>query len=462
MSSPKNQFSETNLNAIFWARSVAVVGASATPSKLGHIITKNILEGGYAGNVYPINPSSDSILGLTAYPDLEDIPGDVDLVIFCIPGPLVPGLLGKAAAKNARGAIIISGGFREVGNSQLEQELIQSAQEHHIRLIGPNCQGVNFTPNKLCASWPLFTKNGSLAVISQSGTVAATLAGWAEEEGIGISGVISLGNQSDLCETDFLEVFGQDEQTQVIAMYVEGVKNGPRFMDVVRKIDKPIIVLKSGRTPGGEKAAASHTKSLAGRDDVFSGICQQLGILRATTIEELYDFAKGFTSLPLPGGNRLMIITSSGGSGILAVDVAEEGRLQIPSLNTGLATTLRGSSIPASTVIGNPLDLTGNAASEDYLETLQIAEQADFADMYLMIFGDPIPGSAEKLANVFEKSKKPIGICYLGGGQTQAEELSQFHQRRIPVYPTPERAARVLAAIHDKKNLLSYRQEVYS
>lgn len=462
MSSQKDPYPETDLKPIFWARSVAVVGASTNPAKLGHIITKNILEGGYAGKIYPINPSSDSILGLTAYPNLDSVPGDVDLVVFCIPGNLIPGLMTSAAAKNVRGAIVISGGFREIGNTELESELIESAKANGIRLIGPNCQGVNFTPNRLCASWPLFTKTGSLAVISQSGTVAATLAGWAEEEGIGISGVVSLGNQIDLCETDFLQVFGEDEQTKVIAMYIEGVKNGPRFMEAAHQTNKPIIVLKSGRTPSGEKAAASHTKSLAGRDDVFSGVCQQLGIIRAATIEELYDFAKGFTSLPLPAGNRIMIITSSGGSGILAVDTAEEGRLQIPSLNPELAANLRRSSIPASAVIGNPLDLTGNAASEDYLETLKIAEQADFADIYLMIFGDPIPGSAEKLANVMERSQKPIGICYLGGGQVQAEELNKFHQRRIPVYPTPERAARLLAALYGKKTLLSNHREVFS
>jgi acyl-CoA synthetase (NDP forming) len=438
---------------IFWARHIAVVGASSNPTKLGHTITKNLLAAGYKGKVYPINPSGEDILGLPSYKNLESVPGDIDLVVFCVAGSLIPQMLEKAALKSVGGAIVVSGGFREVGNTDLEKELHDAAEKTGIRLIGPNCQGINFTPNHMCASWPPITKPGGLAVISQSGTIAATLAGWAEEEGMGISGVVSLGNQIDLCETDFLQAFGEDDQTRVIAMYIEGVKDGRRFMDAVRKIDKPIIVLKSGRTPGGEKAAASHTRSLAGRDDVFSGICRQLGIIRAENVEELYDYAKGFAKLPLPKGPRLMIVTSSGGSGILAIDVAEKSGLCIPALGKELTSALKEGAIPASTVLSNPLDLTGSAVSEDYLEALRILEESDAADLYLLIFGDPIPGSAEKLEAMYHRMTKPVGICYLGGGSVQTEEMEQFFQKKIPVYPTPERAARLLAALYDKQIL---------
>jgi acyl-CoA synthetase (NDP forming) len=434
------------LARIFWARSVAMVGASTNPSKLGHIILKNIIDGGFSGEIYPINPNAEAILGMKCYPDLPSVPGDIDVMVFCIPGKLIPAMMPQAAAKNALCAVIISGGFRETGNLALEQELVASARENGIRIIGPNCQGFNFTPNKLCASWPLITKHGSLAVISQSGTVAATMAGWAENENVGITGVVSLGNQSDLCETDFIKAFGEDEQTKVIAMYIEGVREGRRFIKEVKRLDKPVIVLKSGRTPAGEIAAASHTKSLAGRDEVFAGVCQQLGIVRADSLEELFDFAKGFCNFSPPKGNRLMIITSSGGSGILSVDVAEENGLRIASLDDKVRQAFRDGTLPASAVINNPMDLTGDGQAADFQEALQIAEDHDIADMYLIIFGDPIPDAALHLEKTLASLNKPYAICYLGGGAVQEAEVAKFRELKIPVYPSPERGTRLLAA----------------
>ena len=240
-----------------------------------------------------------------------------------------------------------------------------------------------------------------MAIISQSGAIAASLAGWAEEEGIGVSGVIGLGNQVDLCETDFLQFFAGDPATQLIAMYIEGVKSGRRFLDLSRQIEKPIIVLKSGRTSAGEHAAASHTKSLAGSDEVFSGVCQQAGIFRAQTIEQLFDAAKGFAGLPLPRGNRLMIVTSSGGSGILAVDVAEEKGLCLPAIAPDFIQDLKNLNLPSAMVLGNPLDLTGDAAAEDYRMVLETAEAHDLADLYLLIFGIQFPTSPVWLVGLF-------------------------------------------------------------
>lgn len=455
----QEKFEPNALQSIFWAQSIAVVGASSSPHKLGHIILKNVLEGGFQGKIYPINPGGGKILGLDVFPNIEAIPGKCDLVIFCIPAHQVIPSMFAAAEKSASGAIIISGGFRETGNQDLETQLVETARQLHIRLVGPNCQGINFTPNRLCASWPLFTRQGALAVISQSGTIAAALAGWAEEDGLGISGVISLGNQADLCETDFLEVFGQDQQTRVIAMYIEGVKDGRRFMQVASRISKPVIVLKSGRTPGGVKAAASHTKSLAGSDQVFSGICNQLGILRVETIEELYDVARGLPVYTSPAGPRLAIITSSGGSGILAVDAAEKNGLHMAEMDDEMRTTLSQSALPKHMVIGNPLDLTGSALSSEYVEAMQIFEHSQPSDMYLLIFGDPIPGSAERLAPVIGLMKKPVAVCYLGGGNLQAEETARFQAEGIPVYATPERAVSFLAKLSQRGQRLQKPKE---
>lgn len=458
--SEKSNRVAADTHSLFWARSIAIVGASNNASKLGHTITRNIIDGGFQGRIYPINPSGGQIVGLDSYPDLASVPGDIDLVVFCVPGHMIVPMLEQAAQKNAAGVIVISGGFREVGNTALEKDLVETARRYNLRVIGPNCQGILFAPNKLCATWPLIQTPGSMAIISQSGTVAATLAGWAEKEGFGVSGVVSLGNQADLCETDFIEHFCNDEQTKVIALYIEGVKDGRRFMAAVRSSPKPVVILKSGRTPGGEKAAASHTKSLAGRDDVFTGICRQVGALRADTVEELYDFAKAFTAPRLPEGNQMMILTSSGGSGILAIDVAERRGMSVASLLPATAERLRESAIPSAAVISNPLDLTGSALSEDYRVAFEQIEKDQPADAYLLIFGDPIAGSAEKIGRFFQESSKPLAICYLGGGEVEEQELKLFHQMKIPVYPTPERAAAVLAALHQKHQYERIRTEV--
>jgi acyl-CoA synthetase (NDP forming) len=228
---------------------------------------------------------------------------------------------------------------------------------------------------------------------------------------------------------------------------------------VTQEIKKPIVVLKSGRTPGGVKAAASHTKSLAGSDQVFSGICDQFGITRVNTTEELYDVARGFPAYAPPTGSRLMIITSSGGSGILAVDAAENFGLTIPALSTENKETFRKSEIPGHAVIGNPLDLTGSVLSADYLEALKISENNDLGDMYLLIFGDPIPGSAQMMTPVIKEMKKPVGVCYLGGGSQQVEETQHFQENHIPVYPTPERAVSFLARLYQRGQWLKNHEE---
>ncbi|HPC06861.1 MAG TPA: CoA-binding protein, partial [Anaerolineaceae bacterium] len=389
----------SNLDSFFNARTVAVVGASTNPDKLGHVILANILFGGYTGRVYPINPKEKEILGSVVLSSIDEIPEKLDLVVIVVPAALVPGVLRQAAAKGAGAAIIISGGFREAGRNDLEKELLEISVETGIRIIGPNCQGINYIPNKLCASWPLITLEGSMAVISQSGTVAATIAGWAEEEGWGISTAVSLGNQIDVNETDLINALAGDDNIKSIALYLEGAKDGRKFLAASENLiaNKPLIVLKSGRTAGGQRAAASHTKSLAGRDEIFDAACRQTGVVRANDIESLYDMSKALASLQVSGGNRLMVITSSGGSGILAVDNAEKHGLSVPTLPEGIVEKLRQAEIPANATLANPLDLTVATALE-YRNALKVLVQEDLADLYLLIFGDPIPGAAETAA----------------------------------------------------------------
>ena len=438
----------SNLDSFFNARTVAVVGASTNPDKLGHVILANILFGGYTGRVYPINPKEKEILGSAVLSSIDEIPEKLDLVVIVVPAALVPGVLRQAAAKGAGAAIIISGGFREAGRNDLEKELLEISVETGIRIIGPNCQGINYIPNKLCASWPLITLEGSMAVISQSGTVAATIAGWAEEEGWGISTAVSLGNQIDVNETDLINALAGDDNIKSIALYLEGAKDGRKFLAASENLiaNKPLIVLKSGRTAGGQRAAASHTKSLAGRDEIFDAACRQTGVVRANDIESLYDMSKALASLQVSGGNRLMVITSSGGSGILAVDNAEKHGLSVPTLPEGIVEKLRQAEIPANATLANPLDLTVATALE-YRNALKVLVQEDLADLYLLIFGDPIPGAAETAAWLREQIGSRVAVAYLGGGLVEKEERVILHQAGIPVFPTPERAVVALGSI---------------
>ncbi len=437
-----------NINRFFNAHSVAVIGASTNPDKLGNVILLNIKTGGFQGKIYPVNPKEKEILGFPVYASIDKIPEIIDLAVIVIPSTSVPDALRQAAAKGAGAAIIISGGFREAGRFDLEKELLDIVADTGIRLVGPNCQGINYIPNKLCASWPIITTPGSMAIISQSGTVAATIAGWAEEEGWGISASVSLGNQIDVNETDLIEHFSGDQNVHSIALYLEGAKDGRRFLDVAHRgiAQKPLVVLKSGRTSGGQRAAASHTKSMAGKDEIFDAACRQFGIARAVDIEGLYDLSKGLASLKPGDGRRLMIVTSSGGSGILAVDNAEKCGLVIEPLPGDTIEKLRNADIPANATLANPLDLTVATALE-FNNALQVLSESDLADLYLLIFGDPIPGAANTSIWLKERIGPKVAVAYLGGGEIEKQERKILHQAGIPVFPTPERAVNALGAV---------------
>ncbi|MEM4696901.1 MAG: CoA-binding protein, partial [Zestosphaera sp.] len=366
----------SDIRLFFEPKSVAVIGASRDPLKTGHIILRNIIEGGYKGGIYPINPSADEILGLKCYKSVLEVPESIDLAVVVVPARLVPNVINELSIKGVKAAVIISGGFRETGTQEglrLEEELKFRARESGVRVLGPNCQGVNNPHVGLCASWPLIKTKGPLSIISQSGTIAAAFELWAEEEGIGVSKMAALGNKIDVDETDLLEYLREDADTKSIAMYIESVKDGRRFLKVATETSlvKPVVVLKSGRTPSGVRAVASHTGSLAGSYAIYYSAFRKAGIAVADTIEELYDMAKGLALLPRTYGDRVQIVTSSGGSGIVSVDYAEMLGLRLANLDDSSKESLR-SELPSHCIVGNPLDLTGDADASRYDKVLRV------------------------------------------------------------------------------------------
>jgi len=444
------------LDGIFKAKSIAVVGASTNPEKTGHIIMKNIIDGGFKGQIYPINPKGSEILGWGCYSSLIDVPIDkIDLVIIVVPAKFVAGVLEDAAKKQATCAVIISGGFREAGNDDLEASVVETAKKYGIRFIGPNCQGVTYTPNNLCAAWPLMKAKGNMAIISQSGTVGAAFAGWAEEDNLGLSSFIGLGNKSDIDEIDLIKYFSLDNSTSVIGIYLEGVDDGQTFMEVSRNVvcKKPIVVIRPGRTKKGSIAAQSHTKSIAGDYKIFDAACKQVGILKADTVYELYDFSKTLSLCKVPKGSRCLIITSSGGSGILATDIAERNGVDILNLKEETKTAL-SDILPPYCIIGNPLDLTGDTNAERYYEVVKKLKNVDYIDILLLIFGDPIPNTADFAKRMKNEISHEIVACYIGGGDIQDKEVLNLHETGIPVFPTPERAMRAISALIKYKNFL--------
>lgn len=435
----------SDLSCLFNGQSLAVIGATTHPEKLGYQVLKNIIEGGYRGKIYAVNQKGGTVMGLSCYKSLSEIKETPELIVVIVPNKLVPGVIRDAGARGVKAAIVISGGFGESGNNELEQELMEAAKQYNVRIQGPNCQGLTYKPNFLCASWPLVTEAGHISVIAQSGTVGAEVGIRAQQERLGVSAIVSLGNKCDVNELDFLEYFAQDPNTHAIGLYLEGITNGKRFIEMVKNITlhKPVVTLKAGRTAQGRNAVASHTKSLAGKSEVFDGLCKQYGIINAKNITEFYDLLKGFAHIKPSKGKKVLIVTSSGGSGALATDEISEAGLDLVKLAPQVESIVKGS-LAAHCVVKNPVDLTGDATAEMYEDIVLKAAQDDNIDTLLVIFGDPYSGVGEAMCRVKDQIKQNLIICYLGGDEVQVQETYIMHKKGIPVFNSPESAVRVI------------------
>ena len=445
-----------DLDAVLDPSSVAVIGASASPDKIGHKILKNIVDAGFSGAVYPINPRGGEILGLEAYPSVLDAPGDVDAVVVVVPSRFVPGVMEECVQKGVKGAVIISSGFKDIGpeGAELEKLVLETAASGGIRVVGPNCQGVSNPVSGFCATWPLISQVGDVAVISQSGSIALEVPSFLVDNHLGYSKSVALGNKSDVDEADLISWLGGDEGTRVIAVYTEGTDEGRKLMKAIRdaSASKPVLILKGGKTEAGRKAVLAHTGSLAGSGEVFEAAVSQSGGFCVGSLEELLDAAKAFSMLPVPRGPNLLVVTSSGGAGILSSDSSEKAGLTLRTLSGSTVDRLKAV-LPDFCILRNPLDLTGNALTEPkmYGDALEVALESGEADMVLVVFGDPIPDTVPLLGEAVEKAGErgvPVVVNYLGGADVQKEEVDALQRNGIPVYPTPERAITALGYLN--------------
>jgi len=443
------------LNNFFNPKSIAVIGASKTPGKVGHDILKNIIQYGYDGEVYPINPAADEILGRKAYPSLQDVPDKIDLAVVVIPSKNVLEVIGQCGEKNIDSAIIITAGFKESGleGAKLETELINKAKEAGVRFIGPNCLGMIDTHSKVNASFAAgMPEKGGIGFFSQSGALCLAVLDRALPDKIGFSKFISMGNKADISDTDIMLALAEDEHTKVILGYIEGVGDGRKFMDVATQVSKkkPVIILKSGITSSGAKAASSHTGALAGREAAFDAAFKQSGVIRAHTINELFNYALAFANQPLPQGPNVAIITNSGGPGILAADACDKSDLKLAPPHKEIVDELR-TFLPPVASFYNPVDILGDAGSDRYEKAITTVLKDDKIHG-LMVLLTPtatvdVAATAIAVANIANGTDRPILTSFMGKKSIE-EAAKTLLSYGVPNYSYPEEAVSAMNAMY--------------
>ena len=455
------------LDNFFKPDSVAVIGASREAGKVGYEVVKNLVENKFDGNIYPINPKADEVLGVKAYPNITAVPDKIGLAIMVIPSQFILSAIEDCGKKGIDSVIIITAGFKESGSegAKLEQELAKRTKELGIRVIGPNCLGIIDTYTKLNASFaPGMPSPGKIAFFSQSGALGTAILDWAIKENIGFSKFISMGNKMDVNEADLLTVLADDPDTNVILGYIEGVKNGKAFMDAAFNATKkkPVIIIKSGSTAAGARAASSHTGTLAGSENAFISAFKQCGIIRAATLESLFDYALVLAYQPLPKNNRLAILTNAGGPGIMAADACEKSILTMATFQTETIETLR-KSLPSTAALYNPVDVIGDAKADRYLSALQAINNDKNTDMLLVLLTPQAPTeaglTAQYTVDTFAGSGKPVVASFMGGHSVE-DGIKVFDKNRVPNFSNPERAISALEAASKYANWKNNPREI--
>lgn len=437
-------------------RSIAVIGASTQPGKVGHDIFKNLVSQGFSGSVYPINVKGGELLGKKIYASIAELPETPDVAVIVIPAVAVPQALRDCSAKGTKTVIVISAGFGEVhtdDGAKLEQELADIARGEGLTVLGPNCLGFLRPSLKMNASFAKDLPNaGSIALISQSGATAVGLLDQSTERGLGFSFVASIGNKTVLDETDLLQMAIDDPETSVIGFYLESIKRPRAFMELAQSAatTKPIVLLKAGVSDQGAKAAASHTGALAGADAGIEALCRQAGIRRARTSDELFDLLAILSTQPLLPTNHIAVITNAGGPGILATDAASRAGLSLPALSARVSEPLKAALPPAAS-IGNPIDVLGDAQDDRYAAALSAAVSDPTIDGVVVIATPqvmtPVAAIAKRIAETAHTAPLlPIAACFMGGSSMD-DGRAILRAAGIPYFDSPERAVNAMAAL---------------
>ncbi|MBX5328151.1 MAG: CoA-binding protein [Candidatus Bathyarchaeota archaeon] len=464
------------LDAFFKPKSVAVVGATKRINKAGHVIFKNFVEnkrrGVFKGEVFPVNPNEDSILGFTCYPTLTKIPGKLDLVVIVVPASIVPKIMEDAASKKVKVAVIISSGFSEIGNHELENKIVATAKKAGIRVLGPNCLGVYDTRTGVDMLFLPETKilttgdevvatprplKGDIAIVTQSGAFGVSALDYLTGRQIGVSKFVSFGNKCDVDEAEMLHYLLYDDETKVVLLYVEDIKSGREFIKIAKNVTKkkPIVALKAGRTEAGARAAASHTGAMAGSDKIYDAVFAQTGVLRAKDMEEFFDAGKALAMQPPANGENVGIITDAGGPGIMAVDECELRGLTVKRFSQSTIRKFERlkeeGKIPKFATNSNPVDVTGSATSEMFEYATEILFQDPEIHGIILLGLHHTPALQEdyidRVAKVASKYEKPIVACDIGETEMALHTRFRFDKLGIPAYPSPEDAARAMNAL---------------
>jgi acetyl coenzyme A synthetase (ADP forming)-like protein len=444
------------LDLFFHPRSVAIIGASHTPGKIGYVILENFVKGEFAGEVYPVNPNTAPILDQKVYPSVRDVPGPIDLAVIAIPAPAVPPVLRECGRVGVKAVIIISGGFGEIGEKEREDEVRAICKKYKMRALGPNCMGIFDTIGHVDTLFlPRYRmrrpKKGAISFVTQSGAFGLATIDWAAMWNIGIGKFISFGNKVDVNEIDCLRYLADDVNTRCIALYVEGIEQGREFLKVAKEVTKrkPIVCLKGGVTRAGTQAVLSHTGSLAGSPEIYSAAFKQAGIIEARGVEELFDMARALAYQPLPRGDRLAIITNGGGFGVMATDSAIRYDMRMAQLARSTKKKIKRSLSPHA-LVGNPVDLTGDATVDMYRHVLDEVAQDRGVDGLIVICLMQVVTMTSKIISVVdevnEKYDKPITVCMFGSDYTDLH-MKMLEAEGVPTYPTPYRAVRAMAAL---------------
>jgi acetyl coenzyme A synthetase (ADP forming)-like protein len=448
-----------DLEPFFKPKSVAVIGASREPRKFGHVIFKNFVESEFTGKTYPVNPKAEHILGSKAYYSVKEVPGELDLAVVAVPAPIVPSIIDECLSKNVKAVVIVSGGFREVGEKgeKLELEIKEKIEGSNLRIIGPNCIGVYDSSNHVDTLFlPRYRlrrpKPGPIAFISQSGAFGSAVLDWAASQDIGISKFTSIGNKIDVDEINLLNYLADDPLTKCITVYVESIERGREFLRTASRVTdtKPVIMLKGGITQEGARAALSHTGSLAGSAKIYKGALEQAGVIQAQTVDELFDYARVLAYQPIPKGQKnVVIVTNGGGFGVISTDEVSKLGLKLASLDPETIKRLQDK-LPDYAIPHNPLDLVGDADVERYRLALNAVSSDPNVGIILVIVLLQTSYIESDVVDAITESQvtygKPTIVCTIGGEFTQIL-VKMLEDDHIPSYTTPGRAVNAINAL---------------